>query len=102
MFAWVDVTGWLLIDSLRCGDETAAMPNTIEASAKSPAADLPDLSGYIFYIKSQPFQRSIKLINPAHTHFKLVKPHSNGAGNKRVNTSSAVWRLSNSMHGFEL
>lgn len=50
--------------------------------------------------KSQPFQKSIKLINPPHTLFRLVKSHTNGTGNKRVNTSSVVWSLSNSMHDF--
>lgn len=89
------------------------MPNPIEASAKSPAADLPDLNGYIFYISLSLSKGALSLLilcvhtlthtlTYTHTLFKLVKPHSNGGGNKCVNTSSAVWSLLNSMHGLKL
>lgn len=57
------------------------------------------LSGYIFSISPSLSKGTLGLLI-LHTLLGLVKSYSNTTGNKCVNTSNVVWRLSNSMAAF--
>lgn len=72
------------------------MPEDVESQAKNTVWPCLALSGYIFYTSLSLSEEPLGLLI-LHTLFGLVKSHSNATGNKCVNTSNVVWRLSNSM-----